>query len=140
MVDRLIWLAAALAAIASLTFALAAPEHLEDAWLARGFFVAVATAEMGLAAVLASLAGSSERDPDRVRSIVMVGTAVAGAGVLAFMATLAGGWQHGADMGTHGGGPTLLDVAARLAEVALIVVLVAVGFVSARDPRPSSAH
>ena len=114
-------LAAGLAALASLSFALGAPEHVDTAWLAQGFFLAVALAELALAVALIAWTWPGEL-PFRIGPLVVIGAYLVAASVLVYLLVLAGG-------GTHGGhdpaaGPRPVDLLTKGAEVGLFAVLV----------------
>lgn len=134
----LLWLAAGLAAFASLAFAFASPAHVEDGWEYRGFFLVVAVVEMALAVWLVSWSwradSLSERDLRVAHGSVVVGALVAAAGVLVYFVTLVTGIQHaGHSPETVAAGPALLDLVTKGAEVALAVVLVRLAVITSSD-------
>ena len=124
----LLWLAAGLAAFASLAFAFASPAHVEDGWGYRGFFLVVALAEMALSVALIVWSWRTEplSGPDLrfARGAVEFGAIVAAASVLAYVATWVTGVQHaGHSPETIAAGPAVLDIVTKVAEVALLAVL-----------------
>ncbi len=124
----LLWLAAGLAAFASLAFAFASPAHVEDGWEYRGFFLAVAIAEMALSVALLVWSWRTEplsgRNLRVARGAIEFGAIVAAAGVLAYVATWVTGAQHaGHSPETIAAGPAVLDIVTKVAEVALFAVL-----------------
>jgi hypothetical protein len=140
----LLWLAAALAAFASLAFAFASPAHVEDGWEYRGFFLVVAVAEMALAVGLIAWSWRrdrlSGRDLRLARGAVELGAIVATAGVLVYVATWVTGVGHeGHSPETIAAGPAVLDIVTKIAESALLVVLIRLGTLMPRDaPRATS--
>jgi hypothetical protein len=135
---RLLWLAAGLAAFASLAFAFASPAHVEDGWEYRGFFLAVAVAEMALAVGLVAWSWRtdawSERDVGRVHQAISVGAIVAGAGVVVYVVTLVTGAQHaGHSPESVAAGPNVLDVVTKVAEIMLVAVLVRLAILTSTD-------
>jgi hypothetical protein len=133
-----LWVAAALAAFASLAFAFASPAHVEDGWEYRGFFLAVAVAEMALAVGLTvwswRSAPLSGRELRFARGAVELGAIVAAAGVLVYVATWVTGAGHeGHSPETIAAGPAVLDIVTKVAEVALVVALMRVTTLMPRD-------
>lgn len=125
----LLWLAAGLAAFASLAFALASPAHVEDGWEYRGFFLAVAVAEMALGVVLIVCSWRPEplsgRDLRVGRGAVEFGAIVAAASVMVYVVTWVTGVQHaGHGPETIAAGPAVLDIVTKVVEVALFAVLI----------------
>ncbi|MGZ8475790.1 MAG: hypothetical protein ACXWWQ_06155 [Candidatus Limnocylindria bacterium] len=125
----LLWMAAGLAAFASLAFAFASPAHVEDGWEYRGFFLAVAVAEMALAVALIVWSWRPEplsgRDLRVARGAVELGAIIAAAGVLVYVTTWVTGVGHaGHSPETIAAGPAALDIVTKVAEVALLVVLI----------------
>jgi hypothetical protein len=142
----LLWLAAGLAAFASLAFAFASPAHVEDGWQYRGFFLAVAVAEMALAVALLTWSWRGERLVGRplrtVWSAVQYGAIVAAAGVLVYVVTWVTGIQHeGHSAESIAAGPAPLDIVTKVAEVALVIVLIRLAMVISRrvEDSPSEA-
>ena len=134
----LLWLGAALAALASLAFAFASPAHVEDGWLYRGFFLVIAVAEMGLALALLAwswrTAPMSGRDERLLHGIAVAGAAVAAAGVVVYFVTLTTGIQHeGHSAESIAAGPAALDLVTKAVEVALVVVLVRLAMLTSAD-------
>ena len=141
----LLWVAAGLAAFASLAFAMASPAHVEDGWEYRGFFVAVAVAEMALALLLAAWAWRTApwSDPDlRVaHGVAVIGAVVAGAGVAVYLLTWVTGVQHaGHSPEVTAAGPAVLDVVTKAVEVALLAVLVRLAILTSRDDEEALAE
>lgn len=140
----LLWLAAGLAAFASLAFGMASPAHVEDGWEYRGFFLVVAVAEMALAVLLAAWAWRTAAwsDPDlRVaHAAVVIGAVVAGAGVAVYLLTWVTGVQHaGHSPEVAAAGPAVLDVVTKFVEVALVAVLVRLAMLTSRDEEAPAA-
>ena len=138
MRGRLVWVAAGLAALASLLFAFAIPAHVEDGWEYRGFFVVVAVAEMALA--LALVAWSWRTEPlsgaelRRAHAVVAYGAAVPAASVLVYSFTLVTGIQHaGHSPEVIAAGPAPLDIITKIVEVALVIVLVRLAMLTSTD-------
>ena len=135
---RLLWLAAGLAAFASLAFAFASPAHVEDGWEYRAFFLAVAVAEMALAVGLVAWSWRtdawSERDLGRVHQAISVGAVVAAAAVVVYVVTLVTGVQHaGHSPESVAAGPAALEVVTKVVEVALVAVLVRLAMLTSTD-------
>jgi FtsH-binding integral membrane protein len=125
---RLVWIAAALAGLASLAFAFAIPAHVEDGWEYRGFFLVVAVAEMALAIVLAAMASAEGRPSARARRIghatVAYGALLVAASVAVYFLTLVTGIQHaGHSAEVVAAGPAPLDLLTKALETALVGVL-----------------
>ena len=134
----LVWLAAALAAFASLAFAFASPAHVEDGWEYRGFFLAVAVAEMALGVALLVWSWRTEplsgRDLRVARGAVEFGAIVAAASVMVYVVTWVTGVGHeGHSPETIAAGPAVLDLVTKVAEVALLVVLVRLAILVSSD-------
>lgn len=134
----LLWLAAGLAAFGSLAFALASPAHVEDGWGYRGFFLAVAIAEMALGVALIVWSWRTEplsgRDLHVARGAVEFGAIVAAASVLTYVVTWVSGVGHeGHSPETIAAGPALLDILTKVAEVALLVVLIRLAVLTSSD-------
>lgn len=136
---RLAWLAAGLAALASLAFAFASPAHVEDGWEYRGFFLVIAIVEMGLALWLVARPGGAG-DERGLRRAAIVGAIAASAGVAVYLLTLVTGIQHaGHSPETIAAGPAPLDVVTKIVEVALAGVLIRiVMLVPSGDPDAAS--
>jgi hypothetical protein len=137
-VRRLMWLAAALAAFASLAFAFASPAHVEDGWEYRGFFLAVAVVEMGVAVLLVARSWRTdplaESDLRIVHGAAVIGALVAAAGVVVYFFTLVTGIQHtGHSAEAVAAGPALLDLVTKAAEAVLVVVLVRLAVVTSLE-------
>jgi hypothetical protein len=117
-------LGAALAAVASVSFALGAPGHVDGSWPYPAFFVTVAAAEMAVAVVLVLAARPADRRsvPDRrmLRAASLMGAIVAFAALTVFLATV-GDTAH---VGQSGDGTQGADLVSRVAELALLAVLV----------------
>ncbi len=133
----LLWLAAGLAAFASLAFAFASPAHVEDGWQYRGFFLAVAVAEMVLAVALLTWSWRGEglvgRPLRAAWSAVQYGAIVAAAGVLVYVVTwVTGMQQQGHSAESIAAGPAVLDLVTKAAEVALVIVLIRLAVVMSR--------
>ena len=142
---RLLWLAAGLAAFASLAFAFASPAHVEDGWEYRGFFLAVAVAEMALAILLIAwswrTAPLSERELRSAHAVVVVGAIVAAAGVAAYFVLLVTGLQHaGHSPESAAAGPALLDIVTKVAEIALVAVLVRLAVLTSSEDDETAAE
>ena len=140
---RLLWLAAGLAAFASLAFAFASPAHVEDGWEYRGFFLAVSVAEMALAVALVAWSWRteawSERDLRRAHGTVSIGAIVAAAGVVVYVVTLVTGVQHaGHSPESVAAGPAVLDVVTKVAEVALVAILVRLAILTSTDDQDAA--
>ena len=119
----LAWFAAGLAATASLAVALGASEHIDDAWVVRGVFLAVALAEMALAVVLVAWTWPAEL-PVQIGPVLLGGAILAGASVVGDLMTLAGVGTHVAhDPGSVAAGPRAVDVLTKGAELGLAAVL-----------------
>ena len=134
----LLWLAAGLAAFASLAFAFASPAHVEDGWEYRGFFLAVAAAEMALSVALIVWSWRTEplsgRELRVARGAAEFGAIVAAASVLAYVVTWVTGVGHeGHSPETIAAGPAVLDIVTKVAEVALLVVLVRLAILVSSD-------
>jgi hypothetical protein len=132
---QLAWLAAGLAAAASLAFALASPAHVEDGWEYRGFFLVVAMVEMALAVWLIVWAWGrgtlTERDRGVLRRATVIGAIAATAGIVVYFAMLATGVQHaGHSPEAVAAGPAPLDVATRVIELALVAALIRLGMLT----------
>lgn len=142
---RLIWLAAGLSTFASLAFALAAPEHVEDGWEYRGFFLAVAVAEMALGVALIVWSWRTEplsgRDLRVAREAVVIGAIVAAASVMVYVVTSVTGVQHaGHSPETIAAGPAVLDIVTKVAEVALVAVLIRLAILMSSDDEETAAE
>ena len=140
----LLWIAAGLAAFASLAFAFASPAHVEDGWEYRGFFLVIAMVEMALAVVLTVWSWRSEplseRDQRIAHAIVVLGALVAAAGALVYVVTLVTGMQHaGHSPETIAAGPAPLDLVTKAAEVVLVIVLVRLAALTSSDEEVPSA-
>ena len=134
----LLWLAAGLAAFSSLAFGLASPAHVEDGWEYRGFFLAVAVAEMALAVILVFWSWRTEpmaeRDLRAAHATVVVGASVTAASVVVYVILLVTGVQHaGHSPESAAAGPAALDVVTKVAEVALVAVLVRLAILTSSD-------
>jgi hypothetical protein len=134
----LLWLAAGLAAFASMAFALASPAHVEDGWEYRGFFLAVAVAEMALGVALIVWSWRTEplAEPDlRVRhAAVAIGAVLAAASVIVYLVSWVTGVQHaGHSAETIAAGPAVLDIVTKVAEVALVAVLIGLAILTSSD-------
>jgi uncharacterized membrane protein len=134
----IVWLAAGLAAAASLTFAFASPAHVEDGWEYRGFFLAVAVLEMALALWLTfwswRLDATIERDLRTAHLVVVIGALAAAAGVAVYFLTLVTGIQHaGHSPEAVAAGPAPLDLLTKAIEAALVVVLVWLAVITSAD-------
>jgi hypothetical protein len=134
----LLWLAAGLAAFASLAFALASPAHVEDGWEYRGFFLAVAIAEMALGVALIVWSWRTEplaeRDLRVAHAAVAIGAIVAAASVMVYVVTSVTGVQHaGHSAETIAAGPAVLDIVTKVAEVALVAVLIGLAILTSGD-------
>ena len=130
-------LAAALAAAASLAFAFASPAHVEDGWEYRGFFLLVATLEMGLAVWLFGRRTDDER---AVHRAAIAGAILAAASVAVYVLTYVTGVQHaGHSAETIAAGPAPLDILTRVVEVALVAVLVRLAMLTSERPATTRA-
>jgi len=131
---RLTWLAAGLAAAASLAFAFGTPEHAGEGWALPGFFVAVATIETAVAIVLVGSAGriGPSVEPALVRAVVVGGAAVSGLAVTVYLLTLPAGGSHAGHDVAAAAGPRALDLVVRVLELALVAVLIALAVANRR--------
>ena len=134
----LAWLAAGLAAFSSLAFAMAIPAHVEDGWEYRGFFAAVAVAEMALAVALVAWSWRTEplsgRDLRLPHAAVAYGAVIAAASVGVYFFTLVTGIQHaGHSAEVVAAGPAPLDIVTKVAEIALVAVLVRLAILTSGD-------
>jgi hypothetical protein len=141
----LLWLAAGLAASASLAFALASPAHVEDGWEYRGFFLAVAFAEMALGVALIVWSWRTEplsgRDLRIAREAVVIGAIIAAASVIVYVVTSVTGVQHaGQSPETIAAGPAVLDILSKGAEVALVAVLIPLAILTSSDGEEAASE
>ena len=141
----LLWLAAGLAAFASLAFALASPAHVEDGWEYRGFFLAVAVAEMALGVALIVWSWRTEslsgRDLRIAREAVVIGAIIAAASVMVYVVTWVTGVQHaGHSPETIAAGPAVLDIVSKGAEVALVAALIPLAILTSSDDEKATSE
>ncbi len=141
----LLWLAAGLAAFASLAFAFASPAHVEDGWEYRGFFLAVAVAEMSLGVALIVWSWRTEPLSGRglrvARGAVELGAIVAAASVMVYVVIWVTGVGHaGHSPETIAAGPAVLDIVTMVAEVALLVVLIRLAILASSDAAGATAR
>ena len=141
----LLWLAAGLAVFASLAFALASPAHVEDGWEYRGFFLAVAVAEMALGVALVVWSWRREplsgRDLRIARAAVVFGAIIAAASVMVYVVTSVTGVQHaGHSPETIAAGPAVLDIVSKGAEVALVAALIPLAILTSSDDEKATSE
>jgi drug/metabolite transporter (DMT)-like permease len=143
-IRQLSWLAAGLAALASLAFAFASPAHVEDGWEYRGFFLVAALVQMGIAVLLA--VRSMRREPLTPADLrithgaAIIGAIVAAASVVVYVVTYVTGIQHqGHSEEAVAAGPALLDLVTKAAEAVLVVVLVRLAVLTSPEENSEEA-